>query len=238
MSWAVSGVCFDLYSTLAHEAPDNPFYRDVAACLDLDYEPWHAAYRRRGVDSMTGRLPGMSERVWHAAVDSGQPRPIGDVRRAVDTLFDEFAHSVTVDPHAHAVLTRLREDGLRLALVSNASSYSVPILHGLGLPRRFDATVLSFEVGVLKPDPVIYVRASAALGLRPHACAFVGDGGDSELRGASALGMRTVLVDRRLRHSDEARADADAVVGDLAEVTDVVGRRSAPDARAGAGSGS
>ncbi|MFN2588395.1 MAG: hypothetical protein ABR613_09820, partial [Actinomycetota bacterium] len=86
----IRGVCFDLYSTLAHESPENPFYRRVADDLDLDFSLWYPCYRARGADAMSGRLPGMSGRVWQSAQDSGQPRPLEDVRRAVGARFCEF----------------------------------------------------------------------------------------------------------------------------------------------------
>ena len=57
-----------------------------------------------------------------------------------------------------------------------------------------------------------------ALGLPASACAFVGDGGDHELLGARRVGMRTVLVDRRLTQSASSRPDADIVADRLCDV--------------------
>jgi len=217
-----AGVCFDLYSTLIHESPDNPFYAQVAGSLGLDFARWLPAYRGRGADAMSGRLAGMAERVLAAAVDVGSPRPAEEVRAAVARAFPRFVDSVTADPQAWPLLTLLRDRGVRLALVSNASAYSEDVLDHLGLREVFDSVVLSYRVGLLKPEPGIYRLALAELGLAAADCAFVGDGGDRELRGARAVGLRTVLVDRGLAHSPDAAADADAVVRELAGVRELV----------------
>jgi putative hydrolase of the HAD superfamily len=214
--------CLDLYSTLVHESRDNTFYADVAERLSFDLDRWMPAYRRRGADSMGGRLADMAERVRISGCDIGEDRPRGDVRAAVERCFPAFIDSVTVDQEAVAALGDLHRRDLRLALVSNASWYSVEILDHVwpDIRDQFDVIVLSCKVGVLKPDPVIYRRAAADLGVAATSCVFIGDGGDQELRGAREVGMATVLVDRRLRHSTEARADADIVVDGLSEIGD------------------
>ena len=79
------------------------------------------------------------------------------------------------------------------------------------------ATALSWSVGVLKPDARIYRAALDALGVVPGEAAFVGDGRDRELQGARRLGLRTVLIERGLPHTESARADANLRCADLAE---------------------
>lgn len=76
---------------------------------------------------------------------------------------------------------------------------------------------MSWSVGVLKPDPLIYRAALDALGVAPGEAAFVGDGRDHELLGARRLGLRAVLIERGLPHTESARADADLCCGGLAE---------------------
>jgi Predicted hydrolase (HAD superfamily) len=50
--------------------------------------------------------------------------------------------------------------------------------------------VLSYRVGIAKPDTRIYELACAAVDTPPAACLYVGDGADRELHGAKSLGMR------------------------------------------------
>ena len=65
-------------------------------------------------------------------------------------------------------LRELRARGLRTAIVSNCDHSTRPIVDELGLEREADAVVLSFEVGVAKPDPGIYRAALDALDARPE----------------------------------------------------------------------
>jgi putative hydrolase of the HAD superfamily len=68
-------------------------------------------------------------------------------------------------------------------------------VHGWSLCRAaewFDATVFSFEVGVAKPAPQIYLEALRRLEVSAPSAVFIGDGGDDELLGAERAGVRAV----------------------------------------------
>lgn len=212
----------DLYSTLVHESPDNPFYRVVPAELDLDPGPWREAHRRLGRDSMTGRLPDMAARVAAGCELVGQPRDRQIVESVVAAAMELFYEAVKVDPDTFPLLDRLRGLGHRVGIVSNASFYSDELLARTGLAQICDAVVFSCRVGTMKPDPAIYHAAGLALGAPLKACLFIGDGGDDELRGAKSVGLTTVLVDRGLPHSDAARPWADYVVQKLIDAAEAL----------------
>ena len=89
------------------------------------------------------------------------------------------------------VLRELRARGTRTAIVSNCDHSTRPVVERLGLPREADAMVLSFEAGVAKPDPGIYLAALQAVDARPQEALFV----DDQARycdGAVALGMEAL----------------------------------------------
>jgi len=218
----LNAVCVDLYSTLVHESPGNPFVGAVATVLGCDDEAWRAAYRQAGRLSMSGAAPTMADRVQAACDIAGRAIDRDRVEAAVAGQMPVFYANLSLDPFAYTMLDGLRETGWRLALVSNASRYSESVLDTMGLRARFDAIVLSCYLGVLKPDPAIYLAAAKALSTEPGQCAFVGDGGDNELAGARGVGMRTVLVERGLPHTDTARLAADTVVACLSAVAGAV----------------
>ena len=60
------------------------------------------------------------------------------------------------------------------------------------LAEWFDAALFSFEIGLAKPDPAIYLEAVECLGAEPADALFIGDGGDDELAGAERAGLRAV----------------------------------------------
>jgi putative hydrolase of the HAD superfamily len=92
------------------------------------------------------------------------------------------------------VVRGLRRAGISTALVSNCSRNTRPIVDRLALEDEFDAVILSFEVGAMKPEPAIYRRALAAVGdPDPSRSVFVDDQVDY-CDGASALGLDTYLI--------------------------------------------
>ena len=120
-------------------------------------------------------------------------------------------------------LRELRARGLRTAIVSNCDHWTRPIVDELGLEREADAIVLSFEVGVAKPDAGIYRTALDALGTRPEEALFVDDQA-AYCAGAEALGIRSFMIVREDAHPTEGfgLAGNSRVLHDLRSLLDVV----------------
>lgn len=120
-------------------------------------------------------------------------------------------------------LRELRARGIRTAVVSNCDHATRPIVDDLGLEREVDAIMLSFEVGVAKPDAGIYRAALDALGARPEEAVFVDDQA-AYCEGAEALGIRSFLIVRE--DADPAEgvglAGNRRVLHDLRSLLDVV----------------
>jgi HAD superfamily hydrolase (TIGR01509 family) len=121
------------------------------------------------------------------------------------------------------VVRELRRRGVATALVSNCDHGTRPVVDRLGLPDVMDAIVLSFEVGVAKPDAEIYEAALDALGARPEEAVFVDDQA-AYCDGAAALGIESVLLVRPDASPDEgvSWAGGHRVIGDLRTVLDLV----------------
>ena len=80
-----------------------------------------------------------------------------------------------------------------LALVSNCFVGLSDILSALNLTPFFKHIILSYDVGVTKPDKQIYLIALRKLGLQPNECIFVSDQ-ISDLEGAREVRLKTFLV--------------------------------------------
>ncbi len=101
------------------------------------------------------------------------------------------------------VLRALRSAGYRLGIVtSGASETQRAKLQSAGLLELVDVGLISEEEGVAKPNPEIFRRAAARLGVAPEACLFVGDHPDADVRGATAAGMRGVWLRRHIPWPD------------------------------------
>ena len=109
--------------------------------------------------------------------------------------------------------------------VGLASSSNRPlidlVLELSGLGRFFRATVSSEEVARGKPSPDVYLEACRRLGVAPARAVAVEDS-HAGIGSAKAAGMRVIAVPNpSFPPGDEALADADVVLGSLAELTPV-----------------
>ncbi len=82
-----------------------------------------------------------------------------------------------------------RSAGIRTGLISNS--------WGTGIYERapmaiFDATVISGDVGLHKPEPEIYELGAERIGIPPDGCVFVDDLREN-VAGAEAVGMTAIL---------------------------------------------
>lgn len=192
----IRAVLFDFYDTLAYldARKAEPLRRRAAEILGLAPEVYFEAWGRHIDAFMTGQFRSAGELVRQVLADLGREAPPGAVVRAAE--LEELARRRAVRPYpgARAVLSVLRRRGYRLGLVSNVSPLAAQPIDRLGFRERFDAVVLSCEVGLLKPDPAVFELALKGLGVGPTEAAFVADGGFGELDAAAALGMLTVRV--------------------------------------------
>lgn len=113
----------------------------------------------------------------------------------------ESLYSRVVDPSCWTpypdtadVLKGVSQQGIRTAVVSNISFDIRPAFSAIGAADDVDQVVLSFEVGVVKPDPEIFRTALSRLGVPPESALMVGDSEEAD-GGARTVGCQFVLVD-------------------------------------------
>jgi len=107
--------------------------------------------------------------------------------------------SAQLKPGAWHILDKLRNAGMKLGLVSNTPPTSQYILDYLKLRDRFDIIVFSCDVGHLKPDPRIFKIVLEKFNVLPENTVIVGDKIRTDILGGAILGMRSILVEERLR---------------------------------------
>ena len=89
------------------------------------------------------------------------------------------------------------QQGRRVAMLSNVGFDLTPTLERTGVGALIDGAVMSYAVGVVKPDPGIFQRSLEVLDLPASEVLMVGDAWRDDA-GAAALGVRTYPApDRR-----------------------------------------
>ena len=152
----------------------------------------------------------------------------------VDELYEELAVNYvgkfTVAESVTAGLTRLREAGWRLGIVTNGTTrMQNGKIDQVGLREYVDVVIDSEAAGFSKPDRRIFEIAAGKLGveLGPHGW-MVGDMPGKDIAGGIAAGLRTIwLPHGRELGPDDARAEFDAASID--EAISVVERSAAAE---------
>jgi putative hydrolase of the HAD superfamily len=197
-SGTVRAVLFDYFGTLTPSMPLTMVTKDqrqaLGTILGVDVDALDAAWRASYPERSTGRTGDLRATLRKLTTELGGKPTDAGLAEAAEIRMAAYRLSARPRPEAPQVLGTLRARGLRLAVVSDAS-YELPDLWpDLPVAEFIDAPVFSAEVGVRKPDPLIYRSACERLAVEPAECVYVGDGGRGELTGATAMGMRAVLL--------------------------------------------
>jgi putative hydrolase of the HAD superfamily len=183
----------DVYETLiAYDFETHS--REMAALAGADLEAWQGAQIAILRDFDAGRLS------MAAAVTSILTRcGIEPSAELVDRIARADAESLKAGcgpyPDAVPFLRGLRDRGLKIALVSNCGEDTRPLLARLNLLDLADEAILSCEIGHAKPEPEIYRRALADLGVEAAEAVMIDDQ-PSYCAGAEAVGVRAIQVAR------------------------------------------
>ena len=192
----VEAVVFDLFETLVTESEVRPVRTStLGEALGLEREAFRAEWKVRrprvvlGRLSFTDALTEISRRLARG-VDEAAIRKAREQRiLAKSQVFAD------VDCQVANMVRALRDQDVRLAVVSNCFAEDVQAWSGWALAREFQCVVFSWAAGLAKPDPRIYTTATRRLAVQPEASVFIGDGGDSELVGARRAGLRAFRAD-------------------------------------------
>jgi putative hydrolase of the HAD superfamily len=194
-----------LGTLLELEPPVPPLRRALRAALGLEVEPDRVAqalageiahYRAHHLEGRDRRsLEGLRARcteVLRAGLGpAAASAPAAELQEALlgSLRFAPF-------PDVAGALARLREEGLRLVVVSNWDCSLPGVLENAGLGELIHATVTSASCGVAKPDPAVFARGLAVAGVTAAQAWHVGDSPHEDVEGARAAGIEAVLVVR------------------------------------------
>jgi putative hydrolase of the HAD superfamily len=191
----VDAALLDLYDTIVRSHWGGLSER-IATELGVEKADLFSAYERtraaRGVGTYGSVRGDMTAIVGAVGVD---PDP-GLIESLLEMERDFSQTGVELWEDTVPVLRELRTGGVKTALISNCSHSTRPIVDRLGIPEEFDEILLSFEVGMHKPDPGIYREALRRLGDVAAEDAVFVDDQPAYCDGAAALGIETFLIDR------------------------------------------
>jgi putative hydrolase of the HAD superfamily len=202
-------ILFDFFGTLVDYSPDRcdrefPRTRQALEELGLTLtgdelvatwdETWYPFEERSLLDHREFSMVDVGT-VFLRSLLGREPDP-AVTRTLMDVYIAEWEAGICHLEGLADWLSELARD-YRLAIVSNVHEpVLVPRhLEKMGLKDRFDAVILSIEVGWRKPHPEIYATALQTLGAQPDQAVFVGDRLGPDFAGPQQAGIRSFLID-------------------------------------------
>jgi putative hydrolase of the HAD superfamily len=132
-----------------------------------------------------------------------------------EVWFDARMRGLGPYPGAYDLLTLLR-GSYKLALVTNGTSdFQRHKIAHTDMGARFDAIIVSGDLGTGKPHPEPFLAALEALDVSAEQAVMVGNDEARDIAGAQALGIRTIWV----QPGDPSQADA---VTDLTRIPELL----------------
>ncbi len=188
----IKAVIFDMYETLI-TLFDSPLYFGTQMAFDADIEEekfqkiWRAEEENRTIGKIT--LEELLEKILRENSCFSEEKMNYIINKRIRCKEEAFEHlHIEIIP----MLRALKEKGMLIGLISNCFSEEAMVIKKSILYPFFDATCLSFDEGIQKPNPAIFKRCIEKLDVKADECLYVGDGGSNELEAAETLGMKAV----------------------------------------------
>jgi HAD superfamily hydrolase (TIGR01509 family) len=219
--WIVDAVLLDMDGTLLDT--EKVYFESLVAALNT------CGYGQDAValcHSMIG-LPGS---VCEAMLrDHHGPKfPMAEVSQAfIDNRDAMMRSGLPLKPGTLALLDGLAAANCTMAIVTSSSRHGAERnLTLAGIRDRFDTILTLDDVTHGKPDPELYLKAAAHLGVTPKACIAVEDSNHG-VAAAYAAGAVTLMVPDIAPPTEETRAKCAAVLPDLNAVLTMLQERGA-----------
>lgn len=108
---------------------------------------------------------------------------------AASQIDHELRNAAPANPRLLQLISRVREAGVRTALLSNApADLLMPMLDEHNLQPYFDQIVVSSDIGMIKPSPEIYEYTLQKLDVSANQAIFIDDN-PTNVAGAERVGI-------------------------------------------------
>ncbi|MEH7883454.1 HAD family hydrolase [Bacillus sp. JJ1609] len=137
----------------------------------------------------------------------------------LEDYLNNFKHACVPFRNVRKVLETLRQMGIKLGLISNGKrQFQRDNLKALGIADYFNTILISEEVGLRKPDPLIFQMGLDHLSVSAEESIFVGDHPENDIKAARDAGMLGIWK----RDEYWMEAAADFTINDLYEIVAIV----------------
>ncbi|WLR49787.1 HAD family hydrolase [Bacillus tianshenii] len=215
MDWKC--ICFDLDNTLCDY--EQAFEDGMIACFNEFAEKEWQCEKLPSPSEWFPVYKSLCDGYWHKVEDETFSKKEYQRRRLIDSLkkfdvhisiesadrfqahfYELVVHYVTLYPGVDLLLSELRENEIKLGIISNGKKETQrEKISRLGLQRWFSESdiFISDEVAAAKPEPSIFQYAERELKAQQDRKLYVGDSWDLDVLGALNAGWEALYVNTR-----------------------------------------
>jgi len=208
---SITTIFFDLYQTVAYLHPERELRQQLVLKefgFDTELNAVRRAYLAADLDYT---LVGLETPLYLMSREQRHPiyirfqqqlmRSLGldDSAPLAEQLYQrywELERKLRLYPDVVPALTRLREMGYRIGLITNVTDDPSKDVERIGLMEHLDALIASCVERCDKPNPRIFQAALERLGAAPAEAVHVGDQLLADAQGATRVGIQGILLDR------------------------------------------
>lgn len=182
----IKTIVFDIGNVVwNYEAPLASFRQNHASLLGLKYQDYLSRYQQVYVEMELGRCQITD---WSAQINPSVSA--SEVNRCLRSSLPYSYVEKYLNFEVISLLKRLRSH-YPLIILSNCENYLYPYVHR-HFEKHFHHSILSWRVGLRKPDPRIYQLVFNYVPCLPSEVVFIDDKPEN-VAGAASVGFHTIL---------------------------------------------
>jgi epoxide hydrolase-like predicted phosphatase len=144
---------------------------------------WGKYLRLLLIDAMT------EVEMWQKVSQEHGTRPVADDERLIVRAFEK---NLEKNDEVYKIVDDLKKKGIEVMLLTNVTRSFAEVLESKGHYEPFERKVLSYKVGLAKPDNAIYELSLKEADVKPNEAVFVDDV-QKNIDMANSLGIHGVL---------------------------------------------
>ncbi len=206
----IKAIIFDLWGTLAYTEPHiGKFIEDVNKLLAKEHVEVFTKLRRQWYTQNIS-----SDSFFSNLIEETKLNP--KKKHELIEVWEEQTNHAKLYPETLEILQNLKENQIKLALISNTTPITEQAMKKLAIEKYFDCILYSHTEGVKKPDKKLFQRALEKLKVKSGELLIVGDQLTTDKAGADSIGVNFILLDR------ENKTEYKDKINNLKELTRII----------------
>ena len=189
MSVAAKAFLFDLNGTIVD---DMAYHKKVWYHVLVNELGANMSFEQVSAE-MYGKNSELLDRVFGKGAFT--PEQVSDIEMAKERQYQAIYQPV-MEPLTGLMpfLEKAKAAGIQMGIGSAAIPFNIDfVLDGLAIRHYFSTVISAFDVPVSKPDPAVFLKGAAALGVAPEHC-IVFEDAPKGVEAAANAGMRAVAI--------------------------------------------